>query len=537
MDWDKVTIIDLEASVSPEIMARGQEYYQTGHILRVCCYDRIIAGEVAGTGGSYRVRLTLENAKIDGVCSCPYPGFCKHMVAITLAWLEKSIDFPKLESSLQEVINDPEILSKTFIQLVEKDPLNFLDLTAKTMPEETFINSRGIINLIRNTFKGPLLTPEQIEARWEKIKQIEALVNKSFAKQEQGAVELLGALLKGIADSYRDYPEKTLEKVFNELLSQTKALEMGWTEEEIVCFAESLWNIYFDNSLWEVLESVRPVLVSLFPLIPEWFLKNLANIEWKSLERIKLVLVYEFLILAAKKGPVGEEYLKKAIEVLNETSEGQLWLIDRLMEEDPNRAYTLAKERLRNCSGENKQAFRERLIKIHLRRGENKQAAALSFVQFQEEPNLQEYLRLKDILAGWPIEFENYLNKMDKLIDGQGLDILSARIAFDRENWTKLEEKIGEISPDQAFLKELAKLIMVGNNRFAPGRVYQAIISRLLVGGRINWETSLGLIVIYKKLCLKNSCNEEWKEFSVVLKTEYGADQKFLRKFGAVLAG
>lgn len=537
MDWEEVSITDLEARVSPEILARGQEYQQTGHILRACRCEGIIAGEVAGTGGSYRVRLTLDNGKIDGDCTCPYPGFCKHMVALTIAWIEKRINFYQLDSRLGEKINNPEQLIDFFIKLVRKDPLNFLDLISPATPEESFVNSRGVLNLIRNTFQGPPMTHEQIEVHWERVKRIEELVAKAIAEQEKDAPELLRELLKGVADSFREYSTILLKNTFIDLLLLAHNLPKGWTREEIIPFNETLLGIYLDKGLWELADSVRPVLVDLHSNFPSWLLDKLEKVEWDSLGSSEIIPYYELLALVFKKGIAGAEYFQEIIVVLNRTAEGQLWLIDRIMDDDPDQAYLLAKEGLRNNCVANKRSFRDRLIEIHLRRSENKQAASLSFIQFQEEPNLQEYLRLKAILTGRSGELQNYLDKLDRVIEGQGLEILAARIAYDQENWSKLKVIIGEFDPAEVVLKELARLIMAENNRFIPIEIFEAMITRLLTGVRSNWETVLGLLVCYKKLCLKNSWKTEWSKFRVHLNTEYGEDQRFARKFGAVLAG
>lgn len=535
MEWDKITITDLEVAVSPEIMLRGTKYHQDGHVLRGCRLDRLIAGEVVGTGGNYRVQLILEDNKIGGSCSCPYPGFCKHMVALGLAWIEKSIEFFNVEPIFHEVVDKPEQLRGLTIRLIHKDPFNFLDLFTKTIPEEEFINSRGILNLIRNAFRGQLFTTEQIESQWDRIKRIAELISKAIAKRDKEALRLLEALLKGISDSYRAYPTPPLKKVFLEQMQLLKELPQGWTREEITTLITFLWDLYFD-CLWELAESIRPVLADFYETSPEWFLEKLVTDEWRNFERSKIILLYEFFAITAKKDPAAAEQLKKVVEVLSESPEGQLWLIDRLLEDDSDRAYLMAKEGLRITEPKNKQSFRDRLIRIHLRRGERKQAASLSFIQFQEKPNLEEYLRLKEILSGNQSQFQTYLKKIDQVIQDDGLEELGLEITFDQGDWTKLEEKLGKIRPELPFIKELAKQMMTANG-IIPKEIFQAVIIRLLAGGRGNWETALGLLVCYKKLCLKNFRSEEWNCFRAVLNSEYSEDQKFTRKFGAVLAG
>lgn len=536
MKWENVSIIDLEARVAPEIFARGREYQQTGHIIRACRLQGMIAGEVAGTGGAYRVRLTLDNERIDGVCSCPYPGFCKHMVALALAWIEKSVEFHQLDSYLESAIKNPEGLPELFSNLVKADPFNFLDLVTPAVPQEAFTNSRGVLNLIRNTFQGQLLTPEQIEGRWERVKRIAELIGQAVARREKEAPLLLGTLLQGVAGSFRDYPDRLLEKLFRELLPLAKELQRGWIWEEILPLVAVLWELYNDHSLWELADAVRPLLADFYGMNPEWFLEKLAAVEWRNLERPQLILLYEFLAPAARDAAAPDEYFQRVAAVLNETPEGQLWLIDRVVEDDPDRAFQMAKAGIRNCSRELKQAFRERLIGIHLRRGEKKQAASLSFIQFQEAPNLEEYHRLKELLAGDRREFLAYLKKMEQLIEGEGLDRLAAEIAFEQGDWVKLAGKLERLPPGHPCFKELAKLLMTENSA-APKEIFQAVIDRLLAGGYGDWGTALSLLAAYKKLCLKNSRREEWDGYRTALNAVYGEDRKFTRKFGAVLTG
>lgn len=535
MSWENVSITDLEALVSPEIFSRGREYQKSGHVLRACRFDRIIAGEIAGTGGYYRVRLTIDETGINGACSCPYPGFCKHMVALVLAWMEKSFDFIDLKSDFNELTAEPERQLDLLIKLIQLDPLNFLDVLSTNSPERLFLNSRGVLNLIRNTFQRQFLTYDKIEALWEKVAGIKNLVAQAIANREKEAPELLIELLKGVAFSYRDYQSLLLKNYFSELILSSEELMPGLAGKELRLFIETLWEIYLDNSLWELAEVVRPAMVKFYPKFSEWCLTQLEAVDWDSLDQMKLITFYEFLIQVSESSPVTVEYLKKVIAVLNQTTEGKLWLIDRTMEGDPDQAFALARDGIKNSNQGEKQFFRERLIGIHLRRGENKQAAALSFIQFQENPNLDEYLRLKRILDGRR-EWQDYLAKIEKATSGSGYEAVGARIAFDQEEWAKLEAKIERINPDQPILKEVAELI-IKNNKKAPPEIFETLATRLLLGGRDNWELTLGLLVGYKKFCLKYNKTEEWDRFRLGLTAQYGEDRRFTRKFGTVLAG
>lgn len=535
MSWEKVSITDLEAQVSPEILNRGHEYLKSGHILRACRFDQVIAGEVAGTGGYYRVRLSVDETKIYGVCNCPYPNFCKHMAALALAWIEKSADFIDLKLDFNELINDPKKHLDLLVRLIRSDPLNYLDLHSPNLPEKLFLNSRGVLNLIRNTFQGQIYTHEQMEALWERIEGIKDLVAKAMANHDKEAPELLVELLRGVANSYKDYRSIQLKNNFNELILLSKGLKQGWTRKEILPYLETIWEIYSDNNLWELAEEIRPVIVEFHPECSHWLAAHLEAVDWNCLDQTKLIAYYELLVLISEKGPVEAKYFQKALQVLEETTEGKLWLIDRTMDADPDWAYALAKEGIRSNNQDDKPFFRERLIEIHLRRNENKQAAALSFIQFQERPSLEEYLRLKTILAGRR-ELQDYIKRIEKITEATACVSLAARIAFDRKDWVNLETKIRQLDPAEAILKELAELIIVNNKRM-PAGIFEALVTRLLQGSRNNWEITLGLLINYKKFCLKNAKNDEWDRFRSALSAEYGEDRRFMRKFGAVLAG
>lgn len=535
MDWEEVSIIDLEAWVSPEILDRGRQYQRTGHILRVCRFRQIIAGEVAGTGGSYRVKLALDETGVNAVCTCPYPGFCKHMVALVLAWIEKSADFINIEPGFNDLLTVPERFPDLLVRLIQMDPLNFLDALSTNIPENAFLNSRAVLNLIRNTFRGQLLTHDQIEVHWERIQRIKKSVAKAVGDRAKDAPQLLRELLRGVAYSYQDYPSILLKNTYSELIMLADDLPEGWPWEEVLPFLETLWDIYLGPSLWELAEETRPALVKILLKFPERSMKRLEVIDWSSIEQPALINLYELLNRISVDSPVGAEYFKKVLEVLKQTTEGKLWLIDRLVEEDPDRAFGLAKEGIRNSTKEDKQSFRERLIEVHLRRSENKQAAALCFIQFQENPNIEEYLRLKTILAGRK-ELQVYLKKLDLLTEESNYLHLGARIAYDQEDWLKLLDKLVKLEPADTTVKELAELT-IADRKMIPFKVYEALIVRLLMGPRNNWEIVLRLLVNCKKTCLE--CDEiaEWEEFRLRLNAEYGGDQRFTRKFGSILAG
>jgi uncharacterized Zn finger protein len=69
---------------------RGLDYYEEGRVRSVAVDAAKVTGTVEGTW-SYQVTLRRTGARLDGSCTCPVGqsgGFCKHCVALGLAWLE-----------------------------------------------------------------------------------------------------------------------------------------------------------------------------------------------------------------------------------------------------------------------------------------------------------------------------------------------------------------------------------------------------------------------------------------------------------------
>lgn len=76
---------------------RGVDYFERGLVSSLAQYEEQITAEVRGTR-TYRVNLWLQNAELMFHCNCPVGmdgWFCKHCVAVGLAWIAE----PPLSSS------------------------------------------------------------------------------------------------------------------------------------------------------------------------------------------------------------------------------------------------------------------------------------------------------------------------------------------------------------------------------------------------------------------------------------------------------
>lgn len=84
LDWD--AIIDLAGSL---YFQRGRHYLEDGRVGQIRATDDAIEATVRGEH-TYAVRVSLDGSRIASDCTCPIGetgAFCKHCVALSLAWL------------------------------------------------------------------------------------------------------------------------------------------------------------------------------------------------------------------------------------------------------------------------------------------------------------------------------------------------------------------------------------------------------------------------------------------------------------------
>jgi uncharacterized Zn finger protein len=97
MALPKITESMIRAGAGPESFHRGEEYYRDGAISNTVIQGTLLIGECAGTYAPYyRIHVELDEAGIaEASCTCPYEfgGYCKHIVALLLAYLHRPKSF------------------------------------------------------------------------------------------------------------------------------------------------------------------------------------------------------------------------------------------------------------------------------------------------------------------------------------------------------------------------------------------------------------------------------------------------------------
>ncbi len=127
MTLPKITESMIRAGAAPESFRRGEEYYRDEAISNAAIQGTLLSGECAGTYAPYyRVQAELDEAGIaDASCTClyEYGGYCKHIVALLLAYVHhpKSFTARKAPAELLTDLDHNDLIS-ILTKLIQEQP-------------------------------------------------------------------------------------------------------------------------------------------------------------------------------------------------------------------------------------------------------------------------------------------------------------------------------------------------------------------------------------------------------------------------------
>ena len=128
MTLPKITESMIRAGANQESFRRGEEYYRGGAISNTAIQqDTLLSGECAGTYSPYyRVHVELDEAGIaTASCTClyEYGGYCKHIVALLLAYLHHPKSFT-VRKAPEELLADLDRndLTSILTKLIQEQP-------------------------------------------------------------------------------------------------------------------------------------------------------------------------------------------------------------------------------------------------------------------------------------------------------------------------------------------------------------------------------------------------------------------------------
>ncbi len=117
----------VRTGASPESFQRGEEYYREGAVSNTTIQGSLLSGECAGTYAPYyRVQVELDEAGIaETSCTClyEYGGYCKHIVALLLAYLHHPKSFATRKEPAELLADlDHNDLIAILTKLIQEQP-------------------------------------------------------------------------------------------------------------------------------------------------------------------------------------------------------------------------------------------------------------------------------------------------------------------------------------------------------------------------------------------------------------------------------
>lgn len=445
-----ITTSSLKSLAGSKSYQRGEAYFAAGSVRRLRVEEDRVSATVEGTE-SYRVELWEEDGELAADCTCPHAGdgfFCKHCVAVGLAWLgEHASALPSGDRS-----------GKKAVKTRRRDPWQDIQSYLSTQSVETL--AAWLLEVAQRDeglYQSLLLKAERAQGGGNTEKAFRRAIDdavriRGFIDwQEVGAyagnidqvadalAELLqpdsAALLVGLAEHAIEKIENALEQIDDsngELdgivhrLGELHLKACAMAKPEPAALAERLFRL--ETTLPFGLCSLDPVTYRR-PLGKNGLrrYRELAQAEWQKIKpctgdrgfdahRSTITRIMERL--AEADGNVDELVSIKAKDL--SSSYRYLAIAEILAAaKRHDEALEWAERGLKAFSDRPHNDLRDFLVAAYLKRKRNDEALQLTWIQFEERPDLEPYKKLSGVagkLGVWPAQRERALAWLDQSI-------------------------------------------------------------------------------------------------------------------------
>jgi uncharacterized Zn finger protein len=434
-----ITRNNLKQLAGTTAFQRGEEYYASGFVERLLTADQKVSARVAGTE-TYRVELSDKNDDLSHNCTCPRAAdgyFCKHCVAVGLAWLAgqqaegavgQSKTKKKRRDPWQEIRDyltqqTPEVLIALVLEAAQRDDRLYRSLALKAERAGAGSNVQQIFRKAINKatrvhgfvdwreaggFAGDL---EQL------VESLEELLTPDSAGM---LVELLEYAIERVEDAMQNIDDSngevgSLEDALGDL--HIKACELARPDPEAL--AERLFRM----------EMTLPMGICSFSaatyshVLGEQGLRRyreLASVEWEKIKpkkggdryedhRWRITRIMESL--AEASGDVEGLVAIKAQDLSfahHYLTIAEIWT--KAVQDD--KALEWAERGLQAFPNATDNRLRDFLVSAYLPLKRNGEALQLTWVQFEERATLEHYQKLHKVakqLGVWPDQRERAL--------------------------------------------------------------------------------------------------------------------------------
>lgn len=433
---DLISRATLEDLAGTTAFRRGEEYFSVGAVGRLRATGNKITARVEGTE-AYQVELRDDDGDLTYGCTCPRAAdgyFCKHCVAVGLAWLAENSAVPKSGSaSGQKKRRDPWRDIKEY--LIAQPPESLIDLLLDVAQRDDRLYQSLLLKAERTGAGGNVAKAYQraIDGATRIHDFVDWREVGSFAGNIDQVADSLAELLEpDSAAMLVELAEYAIERVENSLeqvddsdgeigdivyrLGELHLKACTLASPEPAGLAERLFR--FETTLPFGLCSFD-VITYRDALGKEGLrrYRELAEAEWRKLKprdakdgydahRATITRIMERL--AEASGDVEELVAIKSRDLSSSycyLDIAEIWTKAR----QPDKALEWAERGLKAFPERPDNRLRDFLVAAYLKRKRNDEALQLTWIQFEERPSLEHYKKLHDVagkLGLWPQQRE-----------------------------------------------------------------------------------------------------------------------------------
>ena len=406
---------------------RGEGYYRGGHVRNLVEHEGTIVAKVLGTH-EYRVRFRVEDDELDYSCDCPLGAdgvFCKHCVAVGLAWLAG-----EAKRELSEVGEEPVTMDDVQAYLEGQDKDVLVRIVIEQAMEDERLRERLLLRAARTSGGAPDMAAFRraidsavepsgdywdYESPWDYAQGLENVVESISEVLKEGfvaeAIELAEYALAAIEEKAMDYDVdgfvygilEGLEEVHHaacveakpdpeELAARLFSWELNGHYDTFYGAAESYADVLGEKGLAEYRRLADEAWAKVPILGPDrraWRYDRRRS-RLTNIMRTLAGDVEELVAVESKDLSRPQAYLRIA-EIYHETG-------------DADKALEWAEEGMWVFPDEKHPELRNFVTEQYHERGRHEEAMKLAWERFTERPDPEGYRRLKthaDRAGGW----------------------------------------------------------------------------------------------------------------------------------------
>jgi uncharacterized Zn finger protein len=477
-----ITPAVLESLAGTTAFRRGEAYFSDGAVGRLRVSDGMVAARVEGTE-IYQVELRDDDGELAYDCTCPRAAdgfFCKHCVAVGLAWLaeQDAAGQPKAKAgkakrrdpwrTIQDYLTTqpPETLIEHLLDVAQRDDRLYQSLLLKA---ERSGDGGNAVKAFRRAIDGATRTDGFID--WREAATFAANIDQvadslaELLKPDSAAmlVALAEYAIERVENSLRDVDDSNGE--VGEIVYRLGALHLKactMARPDPAELAERLFR--FETTLpFGLCAFDANTYRNALGKAGLRRYRELAEAEWRKIEprtddkgfdahRAAITRVMERLAEASGdvEGLVAikSRDLSSGYRYLNIA---EIWAKAR----QPDRALEWAERGLKAFPERPDCRLRDFLVAAYLKRKRNDEALQLTWIQFEERPNLETYKKLHAVagkLGIWPAQRERALTQLTEAIAREAATTSRWQPKPSAPNYSRrVEIALWEQDPDAAW--------------------------------------------------------------------------------------